>query len=305
MKTPTQIEYDKLLRNNGYKVLSFPEDIDVYGNQNIMFFNINTVTGSKYKGKKYNVVESTDQTTPRYQQENAGSLARKMGGGTRRIDKSIALYIPNNIQTAYGADWSTSELGIVGTVIDAATGLGDLGTVAGWKQAWDSAKTVVPNALVNTLAGVTQTLTNANVDDAKKAYNRTISNPYTEVIFNGVQNRTFSFTFKFIPKSSKEQEQVKEIVDLFKFHRAPEIKFGNVNNYMLFPSEFDIMFFNKNVENKYLFKISTCAMTNMTVNQGGDSHFATHADGAPFFTEITLEFTEMEVLTKQRHLEGF
>lgn len=302
MKTKTQLEYDKLLQNTGYEVLSFPEDIDIYGNQNVMFININAVSGSRYNGKQYKVVQGQ---TPRYQESSSGSLARKMKNGTRRIDKSIALYIPNNIQTTYGADWSTSDLGMVGTAIDAATGIGDLTTVAGWKQMWEAAKTVVPNALVNTLAGVTQTLTNVNVEDAKNAYMRTISNPYTEVIFNGVQNRTFSFTFRFIPKSKREQDQVKAIVDLLKFHRAPEIKYGNVNNYMLFPSEFDIMFFHRNTENPYLFKISTCAMTNMTVNQGSDSHFATHNDGSPFFTEMTLEFTELEILTKQRHLEGF
>lgn len=302
MSTNTQVEYNKLLSNNGYEVLSFPKDIDVYGNQNIMFININTVSGSRYSGNRYKVVEGQ---TPRYKEENSSSIARKMEGGTRRIAKSIALYIPNNIQTAYGADWTTTDLGMAGAVIDAATGLGDLTTVAGWKQAWDSAKTVVPNALVNTLASVTQTLTNVKVEDATKLYRRSISNPYTEVIFNGVKNRTFSFTFKFIPKSKDEQDQVKKIIDTLKFHRAPELKFGNVNNYMLFPSEFDIMFFNKNVENDYIFKISTCAMTNMTVNQGGDSHFATHTDGSPFFTELTIELTELELLTKQRHAEGF
>jgi hypothetical protein len=298
----SQKDFIKLRQNNTYEVLSFPEDIDVYGSKNVMFININTVTGSKYNGKQYKVV---DGATPRYQESTSGSLARKMQGTTRRIDKSVALYIPNSVQTAYGADWATSELGVVGTAIDAATGLGDLTTVAGWKQAWEAAKTVAPNALVNTLASATQTLTNVNVEDAKNAYTRTVSNPYTEVIFNGVQNRTFSFTFKFIPKSQKEQDQIKRIIDLMKFHRAPEIKYGNVNNYWLFPSEFDIMFLHQNVENDYLFKISTCAMTNMTVNQGGDTHFATHSDGAPFFTEMTLEFTELEVLTKQRHLEGF
>lgn len=298
----TQTEFEKLRRNRNYEVLSFPEDIDVKGNQNVMFININAVTGSKYNGPQYKVVNGE---TPRYQQTSSGSLARKMQGTTRRIDKSVALYIPNSVQTSYGADWAVSELGVVGTAIDAATGIGDLTTMAGWKQAWEAAKTVAPNALINTLASATQTLTNVNVEDAKNAYTRTVSNPYTEVIFNGVQNRTFSFSFKFIPKSQQEQDQIKAIVDLLKFHRAPEIKYGNVNNYWLFPSEFDIMFLHKGVENKYLFKISTCALTNMTVNQGGDTHFATYKDGAPFFTELTLEFTELEVLTKERHLQGF
>jgi hypothetical protein len=267
-----------------------------------MFININVVEGSKYAGKKYKIVDSE---VPVYQQSTSGSLARKMEGSTRRIDKSIALYIPNNIQTAYGADWNTTNLESVGSVFDAATSIGDLSGTQSWKSMWESAKTVAPDALLNTLAGATQTLTGINTKDAKQAYTRSISNPYTEVIFNGVQNRSFSFTFKFIPKSEEEQKIIKNIIDLLKFHRAPEIKYGNVNNYMKFPSEFDISFLNKGTENEFLFKVSTCALTNMSVSYGGDNTFSTYTDGSPFFTELTLEFFELESLHKERHGEGF
>jgi len=295
----------KRLNNNkrgNYSVLAFPQDIDINGTQNVMFININVVDGSKYAGAEYTIV---DNEVPVYQQKTSGSLARKMSGLTKRIDKSVALYIPNNIQTTYGADWSASNLDTIGVMFDAATGIGDLSNIQTWKDMWDAAKTVAPEALLNTLAGATQTLTGLNTADAKQMYTRSVANPYTEVIFNGVQNRTFSFTFKFIPKSQEEQNIIREIVDLFKFHKAPEIKYGNVNNYWLFPSEFDISFLNKGASNEYLFKISTCAMTNMTVNYGGDNNFSTYTDGSPFYTELTLEFMEMEVLSKERHKEGF
>jgi hypothetical protein len=290
-------------KRGAYSVLAFPQDIDINGTQNIMFININVVEGAKqYIGKKYKIV---DDDVPVYQQSTSGSLARKMKGSTKRIDKSIALYIPNNVQTSYGSDWNTSNLESVGAVFDAGSSVGDLTGVQGWKQMWEAAKKVAPDALLNTLAGATQTLTGVNTKDAKQAYTRSISNPYTEVIFNGVQNRSFSFTFKFIPKSEDEQNIIKEIIDLLKFHRAPEVKYGKVNNYWLFPSEFDIMFLNKGTENEFLFKVSTCAMTNMSVSYGGENNFSTYKDGSPFFTELTLEFMELETLTKERHKEGF
>jgi len=302
-KLDNDLDNENRSKRGAYKVLAFPQDIDINGTQNIMFININVVEGSKqYIGKKYKIV---DGDIPVYQQSTSGSLARKMKGATKRIDKSIALYIPNNVQTSYGSDWNTSNLESVGAVFDAATGIGDLTGVQGWKQIWEAAKNVAPDAMLNTLAGATQTLTGVNTKDAKQAYTRSISNPYTEVIFNGVQNRSFSFTFKFIPKSEEEQKIIKDIIDLLKFHRAPEIKYGNVNNYMLFPSEFDIMFLNKGIENKALFKISTCAMTNMSVSYGGENSFSTYKDGSAFSTELTLDFMEMEVLSKERHKEGF
>lgn len=297
--------YERLDHNKRqYNILRFPEDIDVNGSYNVMFININAVSGSKYAGKEYKIVDG-EGTTPRYQESSSGSLARKLKGLTKRIDTSIALYIPNSIETSYGADWTSSDLGAVGAVFDAGTGVGDLTTAQGWKDVWDAAKIIAPEALLNTVTGAAQSLTGVNLNDAKNAYNRTVPNPYTEVLFNGVNNRTFSFTFKFIPKSQKEQQQIKKIIDSLKFHRAPEVKFGQVNNYWLFPSEFDITFLNRTEENKYLFKVSTCVMTNMSVSQGGDSHFATHADGAPFQTEMTLEFMELELLTKERMEEGY
>jgi len=301
-KLDNDLDNENRNKRGAYSVLSFPQDIDINGTRNVMFININVVEGSQYAGKKYKIV---DGEVPVYQQSSSGSLARKMKGSTRRIDKSIALYIPNNIQTAYGADWNTTNLESVGSVFDAATSIGDLSGTQSWKSMWEAAKTVAPDALLNTLAGATQTLTGVNTKDAKQAYTRSISNPYTEVIFNGVQNRSFSFTFKFIPKSEEEQKIIKNIIDLLKFHRAPEIKYGNVNNYMLFPSEFDISFLNKGTENEFLFKVSTCALTNMSVSYGGDNTFSTYTDGSPFFTELTLEFFELESLHKERHGEGF
>jgi hypothetical protein len=302
-KLDNDLDNENRNKRGAYKVLAFPQDIDINGTQNIMFININVVEGSKqYIGKKYKIV---DGDIPVYQQSTSGSLARKMKGATKRIDKSIALYIPNNVQTSYGSDWNTSNLESVGAVFDAGTSIGDLTGVQGWKQIWEAAKNVAPDAMLNTLASATQTLTGVNTKDAKQAYTRSISNPYTEVIFNGVQNRSFSFTFKFIPKSEEEQKIIKDIIDLLKFHRAPEIKYGNVNNYLTFPSEFDIMFLNKGIENEALFKISTCAMTNMSVSYGGENSFSTYKDGSAFSTELTLDFMEMEVLSKERHKEGF
>jgi hypothetical protein len=108
-----------------------------------------------------------------------------------------------------------------------------------------------------------------------------------------------------IPRSRREQESVKAIIDEFKFHRAPEFKYGSQSNYLLFPSEFDIQFLNREGENPWLFKISTCALTNMNVNYSPEGQYASHEDGSPFATEMTVEFTELEILTKESHEQGY
>lgn len=286
-----------------YKILKFPQDIDIEATQNIMLININAVSGSKYAGKKYNVVQGEEAVV---EQSGSNSLSRKFSGNTVRIDTAIALYMPPGISTSYQSNWQTTELGAAGAIIDAFTGIGDLSNFQTYQDIWNTGKAVAPEYLAMTAAAVASALTPFNVKDAATFYRQSVLNPYVEVIFNGVNNRTFSFTFKFIPRSQEEQLVVKDIIDTLKFHRAPEKKISGVNSIWSFPSTFDISFLKKNGQvNEWIFKISTCAMTDLQIQHGSDNGFSTFEDGSPFSTSITMSFTELEVLTKERHLQGF
>ena len=286
-----------------YTFLKFPQEIDLEATQNIMLININAVSGSKYAGKEYKEVEGEEAEV---EKSGSNSLSRKFSGNTVRIDSAIALYMPPGLQTTYQSNWSNTELGAAGAMIDAFTGIGDLSNFQTYKDIWNTAKDVAPDYLGMTAAAIASALTPFNVKDAATFYRQSILNPYMEVIFNGVSNRTFSFTFKFIPRSRSEQETIKQIIDTLKFHRAPEKKKSNVNSLWNFPSTFDISFLKKDGQvNEWLFKISTCALTDMTVQQGSEGSYNSFEDSSPFSTTMTLQFTELEALTKERHLEGF
>lgn len=286
-----------------YNYLKFPLTVDTEATQNIFLININATSGSKYAGSQYKVVSGEEA---KVEQAGSNSLSRKFSGNTVRIDTAIALYMPPTVQTSYQSNWEVSQLGAAGAIIDAFTGVGDMSQFDTYKNIWNTAKAAAPDYLGMTAAAIASALTPFNVKDAVTFYKQTVLNPYVEVIFNGVTNRTFTFTFKFIPRSQEEQVAIKKIVDTLKFHRAPEKKISGVNSIWRFPSTFDISFLNKQgQENKWLFKISTCALTNLDIQQGSDNHFASFEDGSPFSTTVTMSFTEMEVLTKERHLQGY
>lgn len=301
--TKAQILSQKL--NNGnkkYSVIKFPDDLDTDATQNIFLININAVSGSNYQGRQYKKIEGETSVVA---SADSNSLHRKFAGNTVRIDKTIALYMPPNVQSNYQSNWNNAELGAAGAVVDAFTGIGDLSNFQTYKDIWNTGKAIAPEYLGMTAAAVASALSPFNVKDAATFVRQSILNPYMEVIFNGVSNRTFSFSFKFIPRSKDEQYLIKNIVDTLKFHRAPEKKIKGVNSIWAFPSTFDLSFLNKQgQQNAFLFKISTCALTDMQVTYG-DGSYSSFDDGSPYSTSLTLQFTELEVLDKERILEGF
>lgn len=302
--TKTQTLFGKLGSNpRGYKFLKYPVNVDTEATQNILLININAISGSSYAGKQYRVVEGD---TARVQQKGSNSLSRGFNNNTVRIDTAIALHMPSTVQASYQSNWGASELGTVGAIMDAYNGTGDLTQFDTWKHMWNQSKDALPEILKMTGVKVADAVLPGKIKDSYTWANQMIENPYVEVLFQGVSNRTFNFTFKFVAKSQSEQLMVKQIIETLKFHRAPEKKMGGNNLYWSYPSTFDLSFLKKNgQENEWLFKISTCALTELTISQGAESHFASHADGSPFSTIITLGFTELEVLDKKRILQGF
>ena len=110
-----------------------------------------------------------------------------------------------------------------------------------------------------------------------------------------------------------ESKNVKLIVDKFKYHMLPQVE-GDPGSSRTFvtPDTFDIEYrwVGNSESNKYLNKVSTCVLTDMSVKYGGNVGYQAFepdekGDTPPAETEITLSFKELEIITKQRAGEGF
>ena len=67
---------------------------------------------------------------------------------------------------------------------------------------------------------------------------------------------------------------------------------------------------NQNAENSYLNKVSTCFLEKMDVSYGGERYktfdaSSTNAGAPPVETTISLNFLEIELITRERVAEGF
>lgn len=235
----------------------------------------------------------------------------KVTNKIKRLAANITLYTPGNIRANYKFNYDMPEDLLV--QMAQASNMNEL--QAGLKTMTD---------VFNPTEG------EGVVQDAKKAFDnlgrfgrilasnvnpvsmlsRTVANRKKDVMFKYVGNRNFSFQFRFAPTNQTEAKEVDDIIYMFKRFAHPEMLPGYGSFLYTYPAEFDIEYGmvqgNPNmgpqnrIQNKYLNKISTCVITDMDVEYSTGSSFQSLHDGAPIITTLSLQFTEIEVLSRQR-----
>ena len=222
---------------------------------------------------------------------------------TKRVSSAIALYMPQQILTAYQSKYEEDEISIAaetagGAILSAMSGGGfkGVGTAAA-AGAEEGVKSVLQKGASLAAPGATALMA---IHQGK------VITPKMELMFRSVGRRSFSYEFNFIPKSEKEAIEVENIVFEFKLQMSADFAGGGVQGQrrMTIPSTFDIEYMYKGQGNSHLHKISTCVLEDMSVTYGGDK-FVAYAGGVPQSTKISLKFTEMEIITKKRIMEGY
>jgi len=234
---------------------------------------------------------------------------------TVRMDTAITLYMPQMVAASYGAQYQDEAVGDL-----AAAGANMYNEIMnsdkaaldvvnnGLKKFGDDLGDGLINVALSTLSIIPGIEGAKDVFFAQRGY---IKAPKMELFFKGIGKRKFSYTFKMVPKSHEEMQEVRNIVASFKLNMLPEFVDGDRSSRRLtVPNTFDIQYMYNGAENEYLHKISTCVLETMDVKYSGEGKYQTftavEGEGAPpMVTELTLNFQEMEIMTKERVAEGF
>ena len=240
---------------------------------------------------------------------NAKKGVTSLFNNTRRIQESVALYLPPNVEDNTTASYNDMRTGLAGYL--AATGIDLTGKdaeaisrsiVASGGQLLDAAAKRAVSELSEVALGAEGTSELIN-----KAFGQA-DNPYMEVLFDAMALRTFTYNFEFAPRNEQEAAEVQKIIQIFRFHMAPELR-GGQSRFLGLPSQFDIhyMFLSKDgvaSENNFYNKIATCVLQNCAVNYTPNG-VKSFEDGGPTKTTMTLTFKETELLTKDKINQGF
>jgi len=231
----------------------------------------------------------------------------------RQPHTSIALYIPDTVNVSYGASYDdislTESLGKAYFLAQAGTSMLDLFNGAGDKTIEQFANQAGSDPFIRySLANAAgKALGMNNLGDLAARGQGQAINPQLQVLFRGVGFRTFQFDFVFTPYSKEETEEVRKIIEEFKFAAAPEINplgYFSQGLFMKVPYPFQVQFLYKGQENPYVHRIGECVLENINVDYGPNG-WATFNDGSPVQIKLTLQFKETVIVDKNRIRAGY
>ena len=233
----------------------------------------------------------------------------------KRLLESIALYMPAQVSLNQKSNYGEVEIGsAVAAALNAQKG-------AASEEGFFS-------SVGGALSGIGESMMESAVANARKAFDvgaagakaafelrsGMVLNNRLETVFEGIEKREFSFQFRFLPRSENEAKTVDRIVNIFRFYMAPSFAGDDPSSSRTFivPATFNVQYHYSGGQNMFLNKIGECVLTNMDVTFGGERPqffrptTGVNGEGAPpVETNITLNFKELELMTREKIREGF
>ena len=225
---------------------------------------------------------------------------------TTRLDTHISLYMPPTVQVSYNTNYVDTEIGAAANIAAQAfqdyqqgNATQDVINKSLKKLGPEMSEGMVRMALgaVDMIPGIQGA---QEVIDAQRGF---IVAPQMELAFKGIAKRQFQYSFVMMPKSEEEAESVQNIVQAFKVNMLPTITSGDVRRQTI-PNTFEISYMYDGNRNQNLHRISTSLLESMNVSYGGDRYKA-YEGGRPVVTNMTLNFKELDLISRSQAEQGF
>lgn len=236
-------------------------------------------------------------------------------GSLKNIHTYISLPIPQSIsdtaQVSWGPD-TLDPLSAFGVSLGSAVLKPEESATAIFDSIKDNAGPVfknqgIKNAFIAAVAGKAYGAFGGNVSVTgliSRASGQ-VFNPNLELLFNGVNLRSFPFTFDFAPRNQTEAKIVKKIIRSFK--KAMTAKSSSQTNtagiFIGAPDVFQLTYKRGKDPHPFLNKFKPMALTDIQINYTGSNTYATYADGTPIHIQMTLSFTELNPVYNEDYKE--
>jgi len=191
------------------------------------------------------------------------------------FNTSISLYMPETVNFSYEAKYNSDS-----TVVGAASAVLPLiGTIAGFLQNNEAAKAALYEGGF-------------------------VFNPQHQVMFEGIEFRSYQMDFVFTPYSAQEAATVNSIIKAFRRAASPTKIKQAAGLFFNPPSVVDVDFQFNGQTNTNLNKLKRSVLKSVNVDYAPNG-WSAYTDGQPVQTKMTLEFMELELVTRADIESGF
>ena len=139
-----------------------------------------------------------------------------------------------------------------------------------------------------------------------------ILNSNTELLFQGVNLRSFPFTVTFTPRDPDEADVVRKIIRNLKQSMAARAGSGGdgfngssaTGIFLKSPHVFSLRYLHNGEDHPFLNAFKLCALTAMSVNYTNAGTYATYDDGIPVAIRLNMTFKEINPIYNEDYLEA-
>ena len=179
---------------------------------------------------KITIINSENSSYSNYvNRGNISSVLQSSADSILNSSGTIYLYMPQQLSESYQQSYNTESIGMMGAgILNMMGSRSDMGSMA--EELKDAAKGLKPevaiNAMsgaisgINQLVGTDSSLSSKGVTQLTKG---AILNPYKELIYQGTEFRSHSFSFKMIARSFSEAETINSIISTLRYAMHPGI----------------------------------------------------------------------------------
>ena len=258
--------------------------------------------------------------TPNFR--NADTRIRTKNKNNKLTKYNIELPMPQEIQDSQSVTWGDDKINAIELAGASAAGRlieqGGMGAVNDARQAIQilNAGISIPgvtaetqNAIRAGLAGAAINALGGNVTPQSLIARTTgqVLNNNLELLFNGVNLRTFPYSITFSPRNPDEADVVKKIIRALKMSMSAKAGEFNQNAQGLFiksPDLFQLQYLRDGEEHPFLNNFKICALTGMNINYTNSGTYASYNDGTPVNIRMDVTFKEINPVYAEDYLPG-
>lgn len=212
-------------------------------------------------------------------------------------NQTIRMPLPQNLNSSMTADWqqesvSIARYGLMHGGIDKITSFKD--QIAANPGLAGILTTMGSNS-PDVMNEVQQLFGRARNENSQVTGPKISLNPRNEMLFNGMGFKSYSFTFTLVPYKEEDSKNIQKAIRAIQEASVPDLRGAKM--FMEYPETWKIFFMDSN---EYLVKVNECCCTRVDVNYSPNgSTYQTHPNNAPLAVELTLDFTEVVIPTKE------